>query len=383
MSGTLHRAPRLLVVSPAPSHPAEQGNSARIQVLGKALMARGVVCDFLYYATEGCSPAQREAMAGFWHALHVLPPVPTGPLGFPGLWALDDWCDTAVVEHVAALQRRWRYDAVLVNYVWMSRVLEAVPDACRILDTHDLFGDRHLVARAAGIDPSWFFTTAAEEGRGLARADLVLAIQDEEAETLRQRGGTPVATVGHMPPLSFLGAAPSRRVRAPFGYLGSANPWNLASVRALDAALAEAAGRGEAGLPWLLAGRILQRRDLSLATTPLLLPQVPDPEDFYQAVACVLNPMVPGTGLKIKTVEALAHGMPVLGTRHAFSGLPAEHPGHCAADVPDMVALMCAWRDSEAFRVELARASRLMALRYAAALATQQDALAARLHALV
>jgi polysaccharide biosynthesis protein PslH len=73
----------------------------------------------------------------------------------------------------------------------------------------------------------------------------------------------------------------------------------------------------------------------------------------------------------------------VLGTRHAFSGLPAEHPGHCAADVPDMVALMRAWRDSEAFRVELARASRLMALRYAAALETQQDVLAARLHDLV
>jgi hypothetical protein len=371
-------APRLLVVSPAPSHPADQGNAARIQALGTALMARGVVCDFLYYATEGCSPAQRQAMAGFWNALHVLPPVPTGSMGFPGLWALDDWCDISVVEHVAALQRAWRYDAVLVNYVWMSRVLEAVPDACRIIDTHDLFGDRHLVAQAAGIDPSWFFTTAAEEGRGLARADLVLAIQDEEANTLRRRSGTPVATVGHMPSLRFLETAPRSRVLAPFGYFGSANPWNVASVRALDAAL-----DGEAGLPWLVAGRILSRRDLSLASAPLRLGQVPEPAVFYQAVDCVLNPMVPGTGLKIKTVEALAHGRPVLGTRHAFSGLPAEHPGHCATDVPEMVALMRAWRDSEAFRGELARASRLMALRYAAALTTQQDSLAARLHALV
>jgi hypothetical protein len=374
----MRRAPRLLVVSPAPSHPADQGNSARIQALGAALMARGVVCDFLYYATEGCSPAQQAAMAGFWHALHVLPAVPTGPMGFPGLWALDDWCDASVAEHVGTLQRRWRYDAVLVNYVWMSRVLEAVPEACRIIDTHDLFGDRHLVAREAGIDPSWFFTSVAEEGRGLARADLVLAIQEEEAATLRERSPTPVATLGHMPALRFLEAAPAAEARAPFGYLGSANPWNLASVRALDAALAE-----EAGLPWLLAGRILARRDLSLRTAPLRMPQVDDPARFYAAVGCVLNPMVPGTGLKIKTVEALAHGAPVLGTRHAFSGLPAEHPGHCAADVPEMVALMREWRDSAAFRAGLAAASRLMALRYAAALAVQQDALAARLHALV
>ncbi|MDO9706833.1 glycosyltransferase family protein [Paracraurococcus lichenis] len=372
------RAPRLLIVSPAPSHPADQGNSARIQVMGAALMARGIACDFLYYATEGCAPAQREAMAGFWHALHVMPPVPTGRMGFPGVWALDDWCDESLCEQVAALHRRAGYDAVLVNYVWMSRVLEAVPGTFRLIDTHDLFGDRHLVARAAGIDPSWFFTTVAEEGRGLARADLVLAIQSEEAEILRSRGPAPVMTLGHMPPLRFLEPRAAGAVRAPFGYFGSANPWNLASVRALDALLT-----GEADLPWLLAGRILQRRDLVLHSAPQRLPQVPEPDTFYDAVDCVLNPMVPATGLKIKTVEALAFGRPVLGTRHAFTGLPAEHPGHCATGAEEMVGLMREWRRSAAFRADLAEASRLMAIRYAADLAAQQDALAERLRAAV
>ena len=61
---TLHRLPppRILIVSPIASHPADQGNSARIQSLGRELMARGVVCEFLLYATEGCSPAQGAAM---------------------------------------------------------------------------------------------------------------------------------------------------------------------------------------------------------------------------------------------------------------------------------------------------------------------------------
>ena len=152
-----------------------------------------------------------------------------------------------------------------------------------------------------------------------------------------------------MPPLRFLEAAPAAAAARPSAI--SAAPIPGTSPRS---GRWTRRWRGQAGLPWLLAGRILQRRDLSLATAPLLLPQVPDPAAFYQAVDCVLNPMVPGTGLKIKTVEALAHGRPVLGTRHAFSGLPAEHPGHCAADVPEMVALMRAWRDSEAFRPELA-----------------------------
>jgi hypothetical protein len=298
----------------------------------------------------------------------------------PGAWALDDWCPAFLADGVARLHRSGRHDAVLVHYVWMSRALEGIGSgALRVLDTHDLFGDRHLAACEQGLDPSWFFTTREEEARGLARADLVLAIQDAEAAILRERSAAPVLTLGHMPPLRFLAAGrdapPPTPPRAAFGYLGSANPWNVASVRALDAALAEAPD-----LPWLLAGQIT-RRDLRLRSRPVLLGPVPEVDDFYRAVECVLNPMAGGTGLKIKTVEALAAGLPVLGTRDAFAGLPAEHPGHDAGDFASLVELMREYRASEAFRFGLRRASRLLALRYAAAVARQADELAALLAA--
>jgi glycosyltransferase involved in cell wall biosynthesis len=187
-----------------------------------------------------------------------------------------------------------------------------------------------------------------------------------------------VAVLGHMPPLRFLAGPPGPAPGVPFGYLGSANPWNLAAVRALDAALAAAPD-----LPWLLAGRILRRQDLLLASRPRLMPHVPDAASFYAAADCVLNPMAGGTGLKIKTVEALAFGNPVLGTRDAFAGLPVEHPGHRCADVAELVALMREFTGSEAFRRGLRHASRLLALQHAAAVTAQQDALAARLRALV
>jgi hypothetical protein len=375
---TPRSAPRVLVVSPVASHPAEQGNSARIQALGAALMARGAVCEFLYYTAEGLTPAQRDAMAGFWHALHLHPAEVVREPGLPGAWGLDNWCQPALAERVAALHRARRYDAVLANYVWMSRVLEGIADgALTVIDTHDLFGDRHLIARAQGLDPSWFFTTREEEARGLDRAGLVLAIQEEEATALRGRTARPVLTVGHMPEPRYLTedetATPRR---AMFGYLGSANPWNAASVRALDRALLAA---GAPDLPWLLAGQILTRRDLALGSAPLLLDPVPEPGVFYRAVDCVLNPMTGGTGLKIKTVEALAHGRPVLGTRDAFAGLPAAHPGHAAADAAEVVALMREYAASATFREELRRASRVLALRYAAAVALQLDTLAALL----
>lgn len=373
-----HRPPRALIVSPIASHPPDQGNAARILAFGQALAARGILCEFLYYTGEGLTEAQEAAMRAFWPVLHIHHQTPKPEPSLPAAWGLDDWCPPSLADRVAALQRARRYDAVVVNYVWMSRALEGVRGALRILDTHDVFGGRHHLARAEGLDPSWFFTTEAEEARGLARADLVLAIQAREAAVLAARGARSVLVLGHAPAPRFLtepGAGPPPRAR--FGYLGSANPWNARSVRALDAALAAAAPE----LDWLLAGSILRRGDLHLRTRPLLLDPLPDAAAFYRAVGCVVNPMAGGTGLKIKTVEALMHGRPVLGTADAFAGLPAEHPGHRAEDVPALVALMREHAASEAFRAELALASRLLALRVAAEVATQYDALAALIRA--
>ena len=61
----MSRPPRVLIVSPIASHPADQGNAARIQAMGRELMARGAVCEFVHYATEGCAPEQEAAMSAF------------------------------------------------------------------------------------------------------------------------------------------------------------------------------------------------------------------------------------------------------------------------------------------------------------------------------
>jgi len=45
---------------------------------------------------------------------------------------------------------------------------------------------------------------------------------------------------------------------------------------------------------------------------------------FYRAARCVIAPMVSGTGISIKTVEALALGKPFVGTPKAYRGMPME-----------------------------------------------------------
>jgi len=52
--------------------------------------------------------------------------------------------------------------------------------------------------------------------------------------------------------------------------------------------------------------------------------EVADLVPYYRAARCVIAPMVLGSGISIKTIEALALGKPFVGTRKAFRGMPME-----------------------------------------------------------
>ena len=44
----------------------------------------------------------------------------------------------------------------------------------------------------------------------------------------------------------------------------------------------------------------------------------------YRAARCVIAPMVSGTGISVKTIEALALGKPFVGTSKAYRGMPMD-----------------------------------------------------------
>jgi hypothetical protein len=337
--------------------------------LATELMQRGLTLEFFYYGMEGLSEKQRADMRSFWTDFHFLPSLPHPEPKFPRHWGIDDWCPDVLCETVAGLHKKRSYDAILVNYVWMSRVLEGLENTLRIIDTHDLFGDRHLISRQEGLEPRWFFTSLAEEEAGFRRADLLIGIQAQETRNIQERVGVTAITVGHCMHPYFLKSFEVSEPLATFGYLGSANPWNIKCIKALDAAL----GRDNAAV-WMLAGS-LTRRQLNLISRPLILGLVENLVDFYRCVDCVVNPMMGGTGLKIKTVEALAYGRSVIGTADAFEGLPALHGFQKLGDAHECALAMKEYANSCRIREELRAASRTAYLNYAIIVARELSTL--------
>jgi hypothetical protein len=80
-----------------------------------------------------------------------------------------------------------RFEVALFVYVFMSKLISAVPKTLRtIIDANDLMGDRHQAYIKAGLKPQWFSTTPREEVEALDRANAVIAIQENEAVYLKE-----------------------------------------------------------------------------------------------------------------------------------------------------------------------------------------------------
>jgi hypothetical protein len=355
---------RVLIVSPVPSHPPYQGNSARIRTIGQLLQSADIIVHFLYYQMEGLTSAQLADMRDSWDFVHLVPcrPRNMAPTG-AGSFALDDWADPLTSEIAVKLHRRFRFQAVIVNYVWCSAVLQAFDDdVLKVLDTHDVFGGRDRKFSAAGLSPEWYYTTEQEEARGLARAHIVLAIQDEEAAYFRRLGHPNVRVLGHLMGQRFRRVRLAERDSLAVGYLASGNPINASSFERLRGVL-DRQPRRRSSLRFILAGSICDR--LRDADPFVVLGRVDQPEDFYDEMDIVINPMAMGTGLKIKSVEAIFGGLPLLATAAAMTGLPTKHRLHAISQPEALADCLAREHFSAALLAELAAASRACATAYA------------------
>lgn len=327
---------RVLVVTPVPTHPTTHGNRARVLGVIQFLTSLGfdVHVAVLQREIDGDDAAMRSA---FGERLHLIPyskPVcrRESKLGRLGRHlrqlvdvdarhtvGVDDWYDDNANSVLRQLDDTFGFDLAVVEYVFMSRALLALrTPRVRVIDTHDLFANRHRLFLAAGQEPQFYSTSPKDEQRGLKRADLVLGIQAQETAVLMNYGVNAI-TFGHTVAVDLLWCS------APAQYdllmVGSSNQMNVQGLLWF----------GREVLPLLLAAIPTLRVAVAggvCAATPempglLKLGVVPDLAAVYACTRVAINPVQSGTGLNIKSVEALGFGMPLLATSSGSRGLDA------------------------------------------------------------
>jgi polysaccharide biosynthesis protein PslH len=378
---------KVVLVSSFPAFPATAGNRSRIRRLARAIQDLGHDLTFVYLESKWDPSDDAAHAAAFgkdnyiriakqhWRAKWAFGAAVGAAkqlLRMAGIEAayystLDRFRDRDFFAQLARLDLR--PDVVVVEYVLDSWAFEAFPKtARRVLDTHDAFADRHKAYRARGIRDYWVSYRPATESAGLRRADVVLAIQPEEAQRFRtQLASDPassspeVVVVGHL--LELDDAQVDYGVDHAAVFVASDNAANRHAIQTFFDHTLPQVVRALPAFELRLAGSICQ-------TVPDLpnvkkLGWVNDMNSVFAQAPLSINPMLAGTGINIKLLEAMAAGVPTVSTNTGARGLPASlRAGICV--VPDDQA--------SAFAAEIIRFAGDATLRRETGLAAREDA---------
>ena len=271
---------------------------------------------YIYIPRRFWSLRKRLWGSVIWWSNHLL-----NRFGFFINHPLGAWMDPAYTKYLHARFAERPPVAVIAEYVWMSGAFKAFPRGCRrLLDTHDVFANRKKHNFLNGVPCSTYSLGPLAERKGLNRAEVVLAISHEELDyfqTLKLR-----ATVQLLEP-SFAGLPPLSE--SPPGqnilFVASDNDANIQAGQNLLKAWARvdsADPKRQLHVVGLVCEAI---RHHESASNVVFHGPVETLVPHYQNAAVSVVPLTAGTGMSIKTIESLFHGVPVLSSAVGARGL--------------------------------------------------------------
>lgn len=255
--------------------------------------------------------------------------------------------DTLPIEEelafVAAEFNRFQPDIVIANYAWVASVLDILPvqsSAVKVILTHDVLHQRVENFKRLGQASGHVDWDCETESTQLRKADMLLAIQEEDAKIFKKM--VPKCEVICMPMAAKSVAKHSSQIRGCCLFVGSDSPhnihglqWFLENVWSL---IIEQAPHSNLHV----CGAVCQHIQGSFPNVSFL-GKVDDLSFEHRAAEVCIVPLLAGSGLKIKLIEALSYGRACVATSIGAQGLQEiKDKAILVADTPDDFAnAMC------------------------------------------
>lgn len=259
-------------------------------------------------------------------------PIPPEP-------ALSDFFSGANQARFHELIRAVAPDCLIVEYLRLGYLVEGIQSflgrpCLTLIDTLDVASRRMGAFHERG-EKHWINISEREECRALEGFDVIMAIQRNDAAAFRRMlPGKRTITVGHHVP-----AVPLELVRKDWveiGFVGSSDaPNRLGIERFLKNVWPELRERHGERVRLTIAGNICESLKGNAPEGVSCRGMVEDIERIYRFCDVIINPVDFGGGLKIKCVEALAYGRPLVTTPVGAEGMEAgagEAYFACASD---------------------------------------------------
>lgn len=234
---------------------------------------------------------------------------------FNGYRSVDDVYPKGLDTAFMKLNDKYRFDAVIANYFYLSKMLNAVPFSRKALFTHDSFS----MQQKSSLHRAAFYLEKSEEQKALLRAPYIFAMQDAEAEYFKSLSPNSNVLINYS---NFIYKIQPRIGNHNILYLSGASSFNksgliwfinniftLIKMKYSDAKLCIA------GSICRILSEYENRSDIDL------MGKIEDPNDFFMKGDVAINPCQHGTGLKIKTFESMSFDKVTMVHPHSIIGI--------------------------------------------------------------
>lgn len=323
---------RILVASDVVTHPVQAGNQQCIMQYVKILKELGFEVYYLYVdLVEGRQDT--SDMQAYWgNKYYFSYSTPTWQIISQKIRRrierqyfsdkVDIYYPHGLTSFVNKLHTRHHFDYLIVNYVWISKLAECnIP--VKAIFTHDVFSDRN---KKIGKKDAWFSFKPKEEAKAISRFSKVLSIQEEESEWFRKIApSSNIYTVYS----AFDFVEQQITCNNNILFFSGGNELNKTGITRFIYDVLPLLIKENDNIRLLLGGGICGCfKQEELDHHIVLKGSYDNPDDFYALGDICINPVFSGSGLKIKTFEALAHGKVTIVDPHSALGvyLPENIP---------------------------------------------------------
>lgn len=323
---------RILIVSKCPTHPTDAGNRWWILSQAEMFMSMGHEVHFLYINEPGLrnDPApykeSLEKTSQYWgERFHLFQVSKQQKCKFNlkkvyrmkfnhSHWKVDDQYPVGLDSMVNKLDAKYHFDVCVINYYYLSRLFEHIQIPKKAIATHDAIAYKDLK-----IGMPTMCITSDTEAKAMQRCPHIFALQEQEAAY-------------------FQILSPNSKVYDLYGkykyhsqpvmgnhkmvFLSGNNEFNQNGIKWFLKEVFPVIRKTFTDAELLVGGSICKvLLSLGKIDGVIAMGYIDDPAEFYAKADVAINPVFQGTGLKIKTFEAISFDKVTLVHPHSMAGV--------------------------------------------------------------
>lgn len=316
---------KILIISTMPTHPTDAGNRAAIMAQVNIMQKMGHEVHFLFASMELSHGVDYDAMRKYWgENLHIFRMnkilkvkrvfVDLYRKKFNhGYWKVDDHYPWGLARYINKLNQKENFDACIIQYYRLSRLLPIITIPRKAIFTHDVFAYKDI-----RIGSTFYETlNAHEEAKAMQRCPTIFAIQKDEAAYFRMISPRSKVYTVYNPYQTHQAQFLNNKTLL---YLASRMEFNVTGIQFFLDNVWPTLSEKIRDIKLIVGGSVCEKIQ-SQYNNVSLLGRVDKLTDFYALGDIVVNPVYQGTGLKIKTFEALSFGKATIVHPHSMIGI--------------------------------------------------------------